>query len=248
MAEPPPIRRTATKPPPIPRVPIAPAPAKTDIVQAVAHPDEQPDDTRNLEAPDAGILVERMLGLVASEGEALLTGDDADGRLADLNVRTALASWDALHQTDEAMRFLELADTHPLASRMRLAAALVNGTVEALVGAEQRIGHDRGALAIELAEAWLWRQSRPDRAAAIVDRLLAAELLPAWRELVVELATLAHTALGNWTRVVELRTAALTAESGPEEVAATAALRLDRADDPAGALAACWTKLELYPG
>ena len=43
----------------------------------------------------------------------MLAGDDLDGRLADLNVRTALASWDALHQTDEAMRFLELADAHP---------------------------------------------------------------------------------------------------------------------------------------
>ena len=74
--------------------------------------------------PDAGALVERMLELVASEAEALLAGDDTDGRLADLNVRTALASWDALHQADEAMRFLELAERHPLAPRLRFAAAL----------------------------------------------------------------------------------------------------------------------------
>jgi len=248
MADPPPIRRTATKPPPIPRIPIAPSPAKTDVVQVVVPPDDVSEDTRNLEAPDAGILVERMLELVASEGEALLAGDDADGRLADLNVRTALASWDALHQTDEAMRFLELADTHPLAPRLRLAAALVSGESDALSGAEQRIGNDRGALAIELAEAWLWRHGRADRAAPIADRLLAADLPPAWRALVLELATLAHAALGNWKRVVELRSNALTLDSGPEEVAATAALLLDRADDATGALSACWAKLEHFPG
>ena len=217
-------------------------------MQAVAHPDESPEDTRNFEVPDAEILVERMLELVASEGEALLAGDDTDGRLADLNVRTALASWDALHQTDEAMRFLELADTHPLAPRLRLAAALVSGDVDALNIAEQRIGGAHASLAIELAEAWLWRHGRADRAAPIADRLLAGDLPPAWRSLVVELATLAHTALGNWQRVVELRTASLAVDNSPEEVAATAALRLDRVDDAAGALAACWTKLEFYPG
>ncbi len=215
---------------------------------AVRDPDDVSEDTRNLEAPDAGILVERMLELVASEGEALLAGDDADGRLADLNVRTALASWDALHQTDEAMRFLELADSHPLAPRLRLAAALVHGQPEALIGAEQRLGNDDGALAIELAEAWLWRHGRADRAAPIVDRLLAAELPAAWRDHVLELATLAHSSLGNWKRVVELRSKALTPDSRPEEVAATAALLLDRGEDPPAALAACWAKLEFYPG
>jgi len=61
MADPPPIRRTATKPPPIPRIPIAPSPAKTDVVQVVVPPDDVSEDTRNLEAPDAGILV--LLGL-----------------------------------------------------------------------------------------------------------------------------------------------------------------------------------------
>ncbi len=249
MADPPPIRRAGTKPPPIPRAPIAPAPAKTDVVSAQRDPDELlPEDTRNLEAPDAEVLVERMLELVASESEALLAGDDSDGRLADLNVRTALASWDALHQSDEALRFLELADSHPLAARMRLAAALVSGDVAALATAEQRIGAETGPLAVELAEAWLWRHGRADRAAALADRLLGAQLPPAWRAHVVELATLAHASLGNWARVVELRAGELTADTAPAEVATTAALMLDRADDPAGALAACWAKLAHYSG
>ncbi|MBL0217523.1 MAG: tetratricopeptide repeat protein [Myxococcales bacterium] len=226
---------------------MAPSPAKTDVVLVQAHPDEVSEITRNFEAPDAGALVERMLELVSSEAEALLAGDD-DGRLADLNVRTALASWDALHQPDEAMRFLELADRHPLAHRLRLAAALVSGQPDALAAAEQRIGDDPGALAIELAEAWLWRHGRADRTAAIADRLLASSLSAPWRAHVIELAALAHAALGNWARVVELRRGALTASSSPEEVAATAALLLDRTGDAAAALITCWAKLEHYPG
>ena len=249
MADPPPIRAPGIKPPPIPyvRSPIAPAQAKTDVVAIQAAPDEVSEITRNFEAPDAGALVERMLELVASEAEALLAGDD-DGRFADLNVRTALASWDALQQPDEAMRFLELADRHPLAPRLRLAAALSTGDVAALAAAETRIGDDTGPLAIELAEAWLWRHGRADRTAAIADRLLATKLSPAARGHVVELAALAHAVVGNWVRVVEVRRGELTASSTPEEVAATAALLLDRTGDAAGALVTCWTKLEHYPG
>ncbi len=63
--------------PPIPRAPIAPAPAKTDVVAAQAEPPEFVEEvTSNLQAPDAGVLVHHMLELVASEAEALLAGDD----------------------------------------------------------------------------------------------------------------------------------------------------------------------------
>nr|MBA3465305.1 tetratricopeptide repeat protein [Deltaproteobacteria bacterium] len=250
MADPPPIRRPGTKPPPIPnyRSPLSSVTAKTDVVQAHGDGDEISEITRNVEAPDAGALVERMLEMVASEAEALLAGDD-DGRLADLNVRTALASWDALHQSDEAMRFLELADRHPLAPRLRFAAALVAGDLDALTAAEKRIGDDNGALAIELADAWMWRHGRADKAAPIADRLLGVKQLPpAWRFHVIELAALAHAVLGNWARVVEIRRAELTVASPPEEVAATAAMLLDRSKDAAGALSVCWAKLEHYPG
>ena len=96
---------------------MAPAPARTDVVpiqRAISddtgdEPQHYGDEnTKNVEAPDAGQLVERMLDLVASEAEALLEGDE--DRLADLNVRTALAAWDGLHQPEEAMRYLELAE------------------------------------------------------------------------------------------------------------------------------------------
>ena len=125
MADPPKFRRPPTRPPPIPRI-FAPKPAKTDVVPIQrAISDDMGDEpqaygdenTKNVEAPDAGQLVERMLDLVASEAEALLEGDE--DRLADLNVRTALAAWDGLHQPEEAMRYLELAESHPLALRLR---------------------------------------------------------------------------------------------------------------------------------
>ncbi|MDX2092074.1 MAG: hypothetical protein SFX73_29690 [Kofleriaceae bacterium] len=252
-----PRRPGATKPPPFPvspgvggRAPIAPAPARTDVVAPGTNPAlDLSDNTRDLDAPDAEQFVEHMMELVASEGEALLTGDDANGALADLNVRMALASWDALQQPDQAMRFLDLADRHPLAPRLRLAAALADGTPEALAGVEKVLASAAPEIAIEVAEAWVWRHARPERAAPIVERMLANALLPAeWRAHVVELATLAYAAASNWTKVVELRRAALAGEVRPEEVAVTAALMLDRTDDAAGALDACWAKLAHYPG
>jgi len=209
--------------------------------------EELPDDTSSIAAPDAHRLVGTMLELVASEAEALLGGGlGADAKLAELNVRTALASWDALHQPDEALRFLELAEVHPLVPRLRFAASLAQNDPEALAAIEQRLWNFP-VLAVELAEAWLWRYGRVDRARAILDRLLAGDLPRTWRTHVRELALLAHAATGTWRRVVELRHEGLAEDSRPEEVAAVAALLLDRVGDAAGALAACWTQLEEYP-
>ena len=224
MADPPPIRRP-TMPPPIPRLPIAPAPARTDVVpiQRVASDEATSrirtafsEDTRNVEAPDASQLVARMLDLVASEAEALLVGDDADGRLADLNVRTALASWDGLHQPDEAMRHLELAESHPLAPRLRLSAALGGRDPAALTAAQTQIdacrrvpprrrsrskSPRRGCFAI--------RRARP-RGADRRSRAEGRDSPRLARRTSSSLAALAHAAAGNWARVVEIRRAALT--------------------------------------
>src|SRR3569832_2273420 len=249
MADPPKFRRPPTRPPPIPRI-FAPKPAKTDVVPIPrAISDDMGDEpqaygdetTKNDEAPDAGQLVERMLDLVASEAEALLEGDE--DRLADLNVRTALAAWDGLHQPEEAMRYLELAESHPLALRLRLSAALGTGDEAALTAAVPKIGAPTALLALDLAEAWLWRFRRADLAAPLADRaLLGAD--PRWRTEAVELAALAHAANGNWKRVVEIRRSAVAKTSPPEEVAAAAALLLDRGNDPVAALALCWIAIE----
>jgi len=246
MADPPPIRRPATRPPPIPaRSPVAPAAAKTDVLIGTD------DDTSTLHAPDPAKLVEHVLGLVASEAEALLAAND-DVRLADLNVRSALASWDALHQPDEALRLLELAEGHPLVPRLRLAAAIAIGDLDALAALETSSqGQLPPGLVVELAEAWLWRHGRVDKAAELADRLLALELPPAWRGHLLELATLCHAARGDWGKVIDLREAALAgqiATADPAEVAATAAAMLDREGDANGALAMTWSRLELVPG
>ena len=219
---------------------MAPAPAKTDVF--LAHNTEGTEDTHGVEAPDAGRLVEAMLELVATEAEALLGGSGTDAKLADLNVRTALASWDALDQPDEALRFLELAEAHPLVPRLRLAASLANGSPEDLAAVEDRL-RNFPALAIELAEAWLWRHGRMDRTIAICDRLITSELPPTWRMHVIELALLAHAATGNWSRVIDLTRNKLGPGSPPEEHAAAAALILDRTGDAALALATAWDKL-----
>ncbi len=246
MADPPPIRRPGTRPPPIPvaKTPVAPVAARTDVLRA----EPGGDDTSATHVGDPAKLVERTLELVASEAEALLLA--SDDRLADLNVRTALASWDALHQPDEALRLLELAEGHPLVPRLRLSAAIASGELPALLAMTSVATGDH-ALQLELAEALLWRHGKIDLAASAADRLLAQELPAAWRGHVIELAALAHTARGNWSRVLELRRLAIESageHADPEEVAAAAAILLDRKHDAAGALALAWEKLERFPG
>ena len=192
------------------------------------------------------MLVEHMLELVASVAEALLAGDDRDEGLADLNVRTAFASWDGLRELAEAIRYLELAERHPLAARLRLMATLLDEA--ALATAEPRLG-DSVQILVELAETWLIRHGKADRAAALCDRLLDEDLKPYVRAHVVELATLAHATTDEWSRVVEIRKAAL----GPKDRARRG--RGDRgavdrraANDPAAALDACSTAIERLDG
>jgi len=145
--------------PTVPRPHGVPSPASRDSVTARgAATDLQPiasfadEDTSSLHAPDAVQLVEQVLQLVASEAAALLAADRAE-RLAALNVRTALASWDALRQPDEALRLLELADGHPLALRLRAMAALDDPAQLARIAPGGPDAATAAALGIELAEA-----------------------------------------------------------------------------------------------
>ncbi|HEY0987124.1 MAG TPA: hypothetical protein VGD80_08735, partial [Kofleriaceae bacterium] len=262
------------------RGPVGPLAGQTEVVPTTAQSDEVGDDTSSLLH---GVqLVAHLLELIASEAATLLATEDAAGRLAELNLRSALASWDALDQREEGLRLLALADAHPLAPRLRAMALLNDATrLAAMSGAgeparegihslpidersesgarppagsaggdgvhplmidersESGRGPDGSPLMIELAEAWLWRHGKLDRAGEIADRLLTGELPPAWRAHVVEIALLAHGAAGRWPRVIELCTAALTPGSPPDEVAATAALVLDRAGDALAALELC---------
>jgi tetratricopeptide (TPR) repeat protein len=231
-------------------LPVAPAAASTDVGDtgrgSTAHL-EVSQHTHNTSAPNGLSLVEQLLRLVASEAEALLVGEDRDGRLADLNARLALASWDGLGEAEAAQRHLELAEHHPLVLRLQLGAAVTDA--DALAIAEARVaklapGPLATALAIELVEAWLLRHDRSDAAAALADRVLARELPASWRVHIAELADLAHAASGRWQRVLELRLAAHDPGGAPDEIAATAALVLDRGGDAAAAFALCWSAIE----
>ncbi|HEY0192212.1 MAG TPA: hypothetical protein VGC42_13920, partial [Kofleriaceae bacterium] len=221
-----------------------PSSGETDIV-SITSPAELVEETSTLNAPDAAQFVEHMLELVGSEAAALLgdrSSSDAERteRLADLNLRIALASWDTLHQPDAALRLLELADGHPLALRLRAMASLDD--VELLA----KLPAATGALAIELAEAWLWRHGDPVRAGGLADRLLAGDLPSAWRAHVTELAIVAHGARGDWARVVALCSTGVGDRSPPEDIAATAALLIDRAGDPRAALELCLRRLASF--
>ncbi len=227
-------------------------PSKTDVLPAQADPDDREEVseiTKNLEAPDAGQLVQNMLAMVASEAEALLVGDDSDGRLADLNVRTALASWDGLREPEEAMRYLELAENHPLAPRLHLSAALGQRAPEPLAIVQLRVdglpsGDGKAALQIELAEAWLFRYGRAEQAAVLCDAILADSVPAPWRAHVAHLASLVYAVIGQWDRVVTTRRKTVDASSSLEEIAAAAALVLDRESDALGALSLCWEAIE----
>jgi tetratricopeptide (TPR) repeat protein len=131
------------------------------------------DTSSLLHVPDGGQLVAHVLELAAREAAALRSAG-ADDRVADLDVRAALARWDALRQPAEALRLLAAADRHPLALRLQIMAALDDADQLAALG-EAALG----PLGIELAEALLWRHGDAARAARLADRLLDGEPEPA---------------------------------------------------------------------
>jgi tetratricopeptide (TPR) repeat protein len=215
---------------------MAPLAAETEVPVV----DDRDDRTRDVSATNAVGLVEDVLELVATEAAVLLDGDAAaKERLADLNVRTALASWDVLERPDAALRVLELADGHPLAERLRLQAAIATTELGELT---KPMAAD---VTVDAAEVLLWRQGEPARAAVLAERVLARpDRSPAARDAAVELAAIAHAAAGAWDRVVALRRGNLDATAPLARVAATAALVADRAHDAAAALDACVAALE----
>jgi tetratricopeptide (TPR) repeat protein len=253
MADPPKSRGPAqtSKPPPIPQLPIAPAAATTEVVGMSIEGgpvEEHSEITKSLDAPIAGEVVGHMLELVASEAEALLVGENTEDRLGDLNVRTALASWDALHQTDEALRYLELAENHPLAARLQISAALARPSADLLAATQRKIELLPDTplatlLFMELTEAWLFRFVRPELATNAAERIIAARHASrTQRERATLLATFAYAACGAWSDVVRMQ--ASIVEDSLEHIAATAALILDRRGDVGEALQRCWAALQ----
>lgn len=247
MADPPKIRGASglSSPPPIPRG------GSGATHRAIAPRVEPPSylvRTAGEAAKDAGPpgaeLIREVLALVTSEAEALRPSGDAD-RIANLHIRGALVAWASNQKADQVTYHLEHVETHPLAARLRLTMALADSGAEALQTTQAKIGNAlTGAIAIDLTEAWLLRHNRPALAASVVDTISTKDLPTPLRTHVLDLAALAHAAAGNWTSAIAVLRRALTEASPAEDIAATAAIMLDRTNDAVGALALCWKALE----
>ena len=207
--------------------------------------DSTGDLTRRVMGAGSAAMVDAIVELLSAEAEALLTlgGADADERLADLNVRLSLITADILDDPEDAARYLELAEKHPLAARLLISHGIAAGDPKALETAGRMIGalgdaRERAHVVRDLVEAWLYALGDSGKAAAAAadapadaggDTELAAEMRG--------LLALAHAGAGRWADVAAtLRTAAAASTALPEDVADAAAVLLDRLGDAAGAL------------
>ncbi len=242
---PPPVHAAAPPPhphasPSPPAVPHAPPPSVDD--EGAGEP------TRPIQTPNAAALVDEIVELMASEAEALLTagtadGADADERLADLNVRLSLITWDVLEDPDDSARYLELAEKHPLAPRLLLSHAIAGATAAQLDAAQSVVdavpdARERQALLRDAAEAWLYRLGDPRKAAAAAGKVVDAG---GDAELVADARHLLHLAWAAGDDWAPLTAAAVQVVSGaaitaPDDLATAAALTLDRRADAAAAL------------
>lgn len=245
MADPPKIRGASGSTPPPP-----PTPERSSASPEVSGPKASTVTGRRAARYSAGIEIpdpdplRELIDLVNSEAAALLSRNEAD-RLMNLHMRAALAAWMSLRQPETVTHHLELAVRHPMAPRLRFSIGLTESNVESLAAAQASIGAGvAAAIAVDVTEAWLFRYNRPAEAAAVVDAISTKDLPTPLRMHVLELAALAHAAAGNWGQAIKVLHRALTDSSPPADLAATAALVLDRSNDPAGALALCWKGIE----
>jgi tetratricopeptide (TPR) repeat protein len=229
-------------PPPLALSRAAPPTPPSAAARLLASDDEATGDhTRRIDGAGSAGMIDAVLELLASESEALLTerGGADDQRLAELNVRLALAATDVLDDADAGIRYLELADRHPLTARLRLGhgaaagdRALLDAAGAALERGADPVARARGRR--DLAEVWLYGQGAADRALAVLaateigDAELAGELR--------ELTALARAAAGAWRDAADAAFAEATAADATAELLAQAqALALDRLGQPARA-------------
>lgn len=230
-----------SSPPPRPRA--APPPLPSATARLLASDDEATGDhTRRIDGAGSAGMIDAVFELLASESEALLTAKVAtdDERLADLNVRQALASVDVLDDADAGIRYLELAEAHPLTARLRLGHAVgasEPAAIEAVAASVARVAdaRERARLRRDLGEIWLYGLGDAGRALAALagesdgaDPTVAAELR--------ELTALARAASGAWRDSADAAfVAARAAGAGPELIAVAQGLALDRLGQPARA-------------
>ncbi|HWM87136.1 MAG TPA: hypothetical protein VNO33_14890, partial [Kofleriaceae bacterium] len=183
MAEPPGSEGRIAKPPPVPasrsgasRRSSAARVSRTTQREFGAPGSEE--STQRVTARGDISFLEEVVELLSAESEALLTGavagrGDPDTLVADMNLRMALLSWDVADDEGGVAHYLEQAERHPLAPRLLLALALSTGSSDQLDSAQAAIERlvdadkapaERALLALELAEAWLYRFATPARA------------------------------------------------------------------------------------
>lgn len=234
---------------PAPAAVVAPPVPAPPPPRAAAEPppddDSTGDLTRRVMGAGSAALIDSVVELLAAEAEALLSGGaEADERLADINVRLSLITADILDDPEDAARYLELAEKHPLAARLLVSHGIAAPDPKALETAGRMIGaladaRERAHLTRDLVEAWLYSLGDPVRAAAVVasaggevsgDPEIAAEMRA--------LGTLARAGAGQWGELATALAAAAAAPGAlPEDACDAAAVRLDRLGDAAGALA-----------
>ena len=186
MSDPPGSEGRLVKPPPVPPARSAPArrssppPVSRSTQKEFGAPGSE-ESTQRVTALGDFSFLEEVVELLSAEAEALLTGaagararrGDPDTLIADMHLRMALLSWDVAHDEGGVLHYLEQAERHPIAPRLILAHALSSGNAERLDGAQAAIERlvdkdrstpERALLALELAEAWLYRFADPARA------------------------------------------------------------------------------------
>ncbi len=222
-------------PPPVPHAPRRPMPRLIDVGPRPEPPSaDDPESGEHTSRVDlgAGPTLDGVVELLGAEaGVAVTAAGDADPRLADLNLRLALIAADVLDDRDDAVRYLELADRHPLAARLLAAHGVADGAVldAALRSASgMLVGRERAVVVRDVIEAWLYAHAAPARALAVTD--LDGETTEARG-----LLGLAHAVTGAW-RDAATRLGALGPGALAEQVADAVAIHLDRLDDPAAAL------------
>ncbi len=188
-------------------------------------------------------MIDSVVELLSAEAEALLSGGtEADERLADLNVRLSLITADILDDPEDAARYLELAEKHPLSARLLISHGIAAGDPKTLETVGRMIaampeGRERAHLVRDLVEAWLYALGDARKAAQVAagagpevagDPELAAEMR--------SLTALAQAGAGLWRDVaLALQAAAAAPAALPEDASDAAAVLLDRLGDDAAA-------------
>jgi tetratricopeptide (TPR) repeat protein len=184
VAKPPPVpptRQTPARRAPAPTPPMLPAQAAAPRVSRTTQREfggqGTDESTQRVTALGDITFLEEVVHLLSAEAEALLTTTvrrgDPETLIADMNLRMALLSWDVAEDEGGVAHYLEQAERHPLTPRLILAHALSSGSPELLDAAQAAVERlvdpdaapqERALLALELAEAWLYRLSIPARA------------------------------------------------------------------------------------